>query len=220
MNKPLAGRALAQKLLKIGAISLSPEDPFTWSSGLRAPVYCDMRLTLGYPELRSSITSAFADVVRARKSPVDVVAGTATAGIPQAALLAERLARPMVYVRSKAKGHGRRRRIEGVLRSGSRVVLVEDLVSTGGSALEAAEALGEKGAEVELVVALFSYGLPAATRRFEKAGVPVETLLELPALLEVAEATGELEAEALAQLRAWREDPRAWSERIEERLAG
>ena len=153
---------LASDLLRIGAVKLSPEAPFTWASGLRSPVYCDNRLTIGHPEVRRRITDGFVEIIRTAGLQPEVIAGTATAGIPHAAWLADRLGLPMVYVRSKAKGHGTSSRIEGPVDPGRRVLLVEDLVSTGGSSVTALEALREAGFEVRDVLAIYTYGFTRA----------------------------------------------------------
>ena len=207
--------AVARDLLRLGAVLLRPGSPFTWASGLRSPIYCDNRLTLSDPAARRRLTDAFAALLDREDLVPDVVAGTATAGIPHATLLADRLEKPLVYVRSQAKGHGRGNMIEGRLKEGARVVLVEDLVSTGGSSLAAAEALRDAGADVLAVVAIFSYGLDAAAEAFAEAGVPLFTLSDYGALLDVAHTEGSLDDEAFAALRAWRDDPQAWSERVD-----
>lgn len=205
-------RWLAEHLLTIGAVVLSPDQPFTWASGLRAPIYCDNRLTLSFPEVRRAIASGFASHIEAQGLKPDVIAGTATAGIPHAAWLAERLTLPMVYVRSRPKAHGKGNQIEGWLEARQRVVLVEDLISTGGSSLEAVQALREAEAEVVAVLGIFSYGLPVAAQRFADASVPLYTLTDFPTLLAVAAETGYLKPEAVDQLRTWNQDPEAWSE--------
>ena len=207
-------RQIAQDLLTIGAVSLAPGAPFTWSSGRRAPIYCDNRLTMGYPEVHRRITDGFARLVSEHALDPEVVAGTATAGIPHAAWLADRLDRPMVYVRSKPKKHGQGQQIEGHLEEGQRVVLVEDLISTGGSALEAARALQDAGAEVAAVLAIFTYGLPAAAHRFAAASFPAYTLTSFDTLLEVAVEEGQLEEKAIRVLKEWQHDPKEWSERV------
>ena len=205
-------RHLAEELLGIGAVVLAPDDPFRWASGLHAPIYCDNRLTLGYPRLRRALTDGFAALLRRHALAPDVVVGTATAGIPHAAWLADRLDLPMAYVRSKAKAHGRQNQIEGRLAEGQRVVVVEDLVSTGGSSLAAVEAVRAAGVEVLAVVAIFTYGLPGTAEQFAEAGVPLFTLTNFGALLEAAAAHEALSAEALDSLRAWQRAPAAWSE--------
>ncbi len=204
---------IAADLLEIGAVLLRPEAPFTWSSGLRAPLYCDNRLVMSHVPVRRRVTDGLEALVRAQDPEPEVVAGTATAGIPHAAWLAERLALPMVYVRSKAKGHGRENRIEGVLGEGQRVVVVEDLISTGGSSLAAVEAVREAGAQVTGAVAIFSYGLPEAAARFEASGVPLRTVTTLDVLLEAALRRGAIDEGAARLLRLWQRDPQAWSER-------
>lgn len=204
-------RQIAAYLLEIGAVALSPEQPFTWASGLRSPIYCDNRKTLAYPEIRRTVASGFEELLRAQGLEPQVIAGTATAGIPHAAWLADRLDLPMAYVRSKPKEHGRGNQIEGQVEIGQSVVVVEDLVSTGGSSVAVVDVLRSAGAQVLSVVSIFSYGLPAAERRFREADVPLHPLTDLDVLLSVAEEQRLLGGEALASLRAWREDPEGWS---------
>jgi orotate phosphoribosyltransferase len=194
-------------------VLLRPDAPFTWASGLQSPIYCDNRLTLSDPAVRRRLTDGFLAVLAREGLVPDVVAGTATAGIPHAAWLADRLEKPLVYVRASPKGYGRGNQIEGRLGEGARVVLVEDLVSTGGSSLAAVETLCAAGAEVRAVVAVFSYGLARAEEAFRVAGVPLFALSDYDALLTAARAEGRLDDGALAALRAWREDPQAWSDR-------
>lgn len=203
-------RQVARDLLAIDAVRFSPSEPFTWSSGLRAPIYCDNRLTLGHPPVRRRITAGFASLIEGELRP-ELIAGTATAGIPYAAWLAETLDLSMAYVRSGAKEHGRGRRIEGPVTPGQRAVLVEDLISTGGSAASAAQALQEAGSEVQAVLAIFSYGLEAATERFASASFPLYTLTDFPTLLDVAAETGALDETARQILQQWQADPEAWS---------
>ncbi len=187
----------ARLLIKVGAIELrsNPEEWFTWTSGERAPIYCDNRVLMSYPDARARIADGLAGAIRAHSPACEVIAGTATAGIPHAAWVAERLELPMVYVRAGSKDHGRRRRVEGRPLRGERVVLVEDLISFGGSAGAALAALAEEGGKVIAVQAIFSYGFGAAARRFEEAGVPWQTLTDCDALLsclELDEATREV----------------------------
>lgn len=210
-TEPVNASTLAARLLDIGAVVLQPNAPFTWASGLRSPVYCDNRMTLGHPELRSGIAAAF-ESISATYTP-DRIAGTATAGIPHAAWLAGRMDLPMCYVRSRAKAHGRGNQIEGPLVSGDCVVLVEDLVSTGGSSIAAVDALREAGARVAAVVAIFSYGLPAAREAFERADVPLHTLTTFPDLLRAA--ASRMSRVDVDSLRAWHADPAGWSEALE-----
>ena len=192
----------ARLLIEVGAIELrtNPDQWFTWTSGERAPIYCDNRVLMSYPEARARIADGLADAIRARFPTCEVIAGTATAGIPHAAWVAERLERPMVYVRGGSKDHGRKKRVEGRPLRGERVVLVEDLISFGGSAGAALVALGEEGGKVIGVQAIFSYGFADAAQRFEQAGVPCQTLTDYDALLgclELDEAKQEV-------LLAWR----------------
>ena len=192
----------ARLLIEVGAIELrtNPDQWFTWTSGERAPIYCDNRVLMSYPEARARIADGLAGAIRARFPSCEVIAGTATAGIPHAAWVAERLERPMVYVRGGSKDHGRKKRVEGRALRGERVVLVEDLISFGGSAGAALDALGEEGGKVIGVQAIFSYGFAAAAQRFEEAGVPCQTLTDYDALLgclELDEAKQEV-------LLAWR----------------
>lgn len=207
----LTDRELAQALLEIEAVTLSPDAPFTWASGLHSPIYCDNRRTLAYPTLRRQIAAAFAARVAAQNWPVDVVAGTATAGIPHAAWLADRLDKPMAYVRSAPKGHGKENQIEGVVHPGDAVVLVEDLISTGGSALQAVEALRAAGAAVVGVAAIFTYGFPETAQRFADAQVDLSVLSDFRALHAVARAEGLLSQAAASALADWQRAPEAWS---------
>ncbi|MBO6576058.1 MAG: orotate phosphoribosyltransferase [Rhodothermales bacterium] len=206
-------RELAGKLLEIGAVVLQPNAPFTWASGLHSPVYCDNRMTLGHPGLRGAIAASFADI--ASGYAPDRIAGTATAGIPHAAWLADVMNLPMCYVRSKAKGHGKGNQIEGPLDTGDGVVLVEDLVSTGMSSIAAVEALRAAGAGVHAVVAIFSYGLEKSRAAFSEANVPLHTLTTFSDLIASAEASGGMSRVDVQSLRAWHADPVAWSEALE-----
>lgn len=194
---------LAQDLLRVGAVTLRPDAPFTWASGLRSPIYTDIRRTLGFPDVRQRLAEGLAATVA---DGAEVVAGTATAGIPWGAMVADRLAFPMAYVRSAAKAHGQSRRIEGADVAGRRVVLVEDTISTGGSALDAVRALREAGAEVVGVAAIYTYALPAAEATLE--GLPTVALVSFHDLL----AAAALPRDAEASLRAWHADPKAWSD--------
>lgn len=211
-NPKALSRQLAADLLSIGAVALRPEDPFTWSSGLKAPLYCDNRLTLAYPSVRARIAEGFAADLHRHSLHPQVIAGTATAGIPHAAWLADRLDLPMAYVRAQAKAHGRGNQIEGRIEPGQSVVVVEDLVSTGGSSLAAVEAVRSTGAEVLAVLAIFSYGLPAAAEAFTGDGVPLYPLTDLEVLLDVAREQERLSPEALEALRTWQQDPEGWAE--------
>lgn len=209
--EPDRARSVAQSLLEIGAVKLRPRDPFTWSSGLVAPVYCDNRLTISYPRVRRRLREGFVDLVRQMGWLPATIAGTATAGIPHAAWLAEAVEQPMVYVRSSAKEHGTGARIEGELRAGEDVVLLEDLISTGGSALDAVAALRDAGARVRGVLAIFTYQLDAAETGFRTADVEGRVLTDFQTLIEVAHAEDRLSDEDLRALEDWRADPAAWS---------
>ena len=176
----------AEILLDINAVALSPEAPFTWSSGIISPIYCDNRKIIGDVPARQEIAEAFVDVVRAEAPDAEVIAGTSTAGIPHAAFISEAMELPMSYVRGSKKKHGTGRLIEGADVKGRKVVLIEDLISTGGSSIEAAEILRDEGAEVEAVVAIFSYQLEKAEQNFESSGFKCVTLSDLDTLLDVS----------------------------------
>ena len=200
---------IAKRLLQINAIKLTPQNPFTWASGMKSPIYCDNRIVLSYPGIRRFIIESFAQKAEAFK-PFDTIAGVATAGIAHGALLAEQLAMPFIYVRSKPKGHGRQNQIEGELRPGARVLVIEDLISTGGSCLKAVEALRDAGCEVSGVLAIFTYGFKEAAEAFNSAGCPFDTLSSYPILLEEALRENHIGQEELATLQEWREDPGGW----------
>ena len=202
---------LGSALLEARAVRLSPKRPFTWASGLKSPIYCDNRQLLGYPELRRSIVLALSE--RARALRPTLIAGTA--GIPWAALVAGELELPLAYVRAEAKQHGMGRRVEGPAVQGHRVVLLEDLISTGGSSLRCAEALREEGAELLEILALFSYGLPAAEAAFREAGVPWSVLATFEQLLAKAVEQGLVDGPDRLALAEWRQDPAAWSQHWE-----
>lgn len=207
-------RIVARHLLQIKAIKLNPQNPFTWASGRRSPIYCDNRIVLSHPEVRTFIQDGL--VAKAAEfQPYDGVAGVATAGIAHGALLADRLGVPFIYIRSQAKAHGRQNQIEGELQPGGRYIVVEDLISTGGSSLQAVEALREAGGEVAGVMALFTYGFPEAAKAFATANCPLSTLSHYPALLEEAVASGYITAEEHTLLKTWREDPVAWSKQFD-----
>lgn len=208
---PESTRTIAQSLLDIGAVKLRPSEPFRWSSGLMSPIYCDNRLTISVPSVRREIRDAFAEVLAAEEFLPATIAGTATAGIPHAAWLAEAVDQPMVYVRSSAKDHGTGARIEGRISAGDDVVLVEDLISTGGSALNAVAALQERGARVRAVLAIFTYQLEAAERAFQEAGVERFVLSDFQTLIDVAHVEDRLSDDELTVLQKWRANPEAWS---------
>ncbi|TMW73154.1 orotate phosphoribosyltransferase [Alteribacter natronophilus] len=204
----MSSQTVAKALLDIEAVSLKPDEPFTWSSGMKSPIYCDNRLTMSYPEVRKQIAQGFASLIRSHYPNAEVVAGTATAGIPHAAWVAEELNLPMIYVRSKAKEHGRKNKIEGRLKEGDRVVIIEDLISTGGSSLQAAYAVREAGGSVEGVAAIFTYGLQQAEEAFRKAEIPYAAITDFATL----SAEADLSEEQKQALRSWQEDPKGWSD--------
>ncbi|MBY0097639.1 orotate phosphoribosyltransferase [Mesobacillus maritimus] len=203
-------KEIASSLLEIGAVTLKPNDPFTWSSGLQSPIYCDNRLTLSYPEVRGKIAEGLQGLIENHFPDAEVVAGTATAGIPHAAWVSDRMKLPMSYVRSKAKGHGKGNQIEGKVTPGQKVVVVEDLISTGGSVINAVEALRESGCEVLGAVAIFTYELEKGKELLHEAGVEVLSLTNFTTLAEVARERDEISAEDLANLAAWRKNPAEW----------
>lgn len=202
-------KQIAQQLLSIGAVELRPNDPFTWASGVKSPIYCDNRLTMSYPEVRKAIADGLAETIRREYPDAQVIAGTATAGIPHAAWVAERLDLPMVYVRSKPKGHGQSNLIEGKIERGQKAVVIEDLISKGGSVLQAAQALQDAGFEVAGIAAIFTYGLPQAQQAIQEAGFTFHTLTDFPALVEQAQESGAIAAEDLPMLSEWHEKLKA-----------
>ncbi|TQK74752.1 orotate phosphoribosyltransferase [Brevibacillus sp. AG162] len=212
MTTMTTAKQIAANLLEIGAVHLRPEQPFTWTSGIKSPIYCDNRITMSYPHVRRAIAKAFADLIKEQYPDAQVVAGTATAGIPHAAWVADLLDLPMIYVRDKAKGHGRQNQIEGALAAGQKVVVIEDLISTGGSSLKAAQAVQDEGGEVLGVVAIFSYQFPDAQALFEEAGIPCSTISNYTALLEVASEQGVITSEQEKVLGEWRKSPRTFFE--------
>ncbi len=195
---------LARELLQIKAVQINPTDYFTWTSGIQSPIYCDNRITMSYPEVRTKIAAAFEERVSQMAIKLDVIAGCATAGIPHAAWLADRLNLPMVYVRSKPKAHGKGNQIEGGSVQGKNVVVIEDLISTGGSSLEAVEALRKAGAEVLEVMSIFSYGLSSSYDNFEKANISYQSLTNYDALLQDLVEDGKLTNQEKSILLDWR----------------
>lgn len=204
------GMTIAGKLLDIGAIKLNPENPFTWSSGWKSPIYCDNRLSLSYPELRTLIKTALAQAIRNQFPEVEAIAGVATAGIPQGALVAEQMELPFLYVRSKPKGHGMENLIEGKVEIGQKVVVIEDLISTGGSSLKAAEALKKAEAEVLGMAAIFTYGFDLAAQNFADAGIPLICLSNYEYMIQAALEREYIEEDQKETLQAWRKDPASW----------
>lgn len=203
-------KIFAEKLLSVKAIKLQPEAPFTWASGWKSPFYCDNRKTLAFPALRSFVKLELSRLVAEKYPEAEAVAGVATGAIAQGALVADALGLPFAYVRSKAKDHGMANLIEGDLQPGMKVVVIEDLISTGGSSLKAVEALRAHGCEVMGMVAAYTYGFPVAAEAFAKAGVELTTLTDYEAVVEVALATGYIRQEHVALLHEWRANPSEW----------
>ena len=205
----LASR-IAAYLLDIQAVYLKPENPFTWASGIKSPIYTDNRITLSYPETRNFIENGFVDTIKAHFPEVEVIAGTATAGIPHGAIIADKMSLPFAYIRSKPKDHGAGNQIEGRVLKGQKMVIIEDLISTGGSVLDAAAAAKREGADVLGVVAIFTYELPKASQNFEEAGVQLLTLSTYSDLIQVAKEKGYITADGLQLLQKFKEDQENW----------
>lgn len=206
---------IAKHLLDIEAVFLKPNEPFTWASGIQSPIYCDNRLTLSYPAVRKDIEDGLAKLIKEHFPTCEGLMGTATAGIAHAALVADILHKPMGYVRGGAKSHGRNNRIEGKIKKGMKVVVVEDLISTGGSSLECVQALEEAGCDVLGLVAIFTYGLPKATENFTKASCAYATLTDYDTLIEVAKENHYIQDQDMEKLKAWKQDPSdiSWMEK-------
>jgi len=208
-NKNTA-EAIAQNLLEIKAIRLQPESPFTWASGWKSPIYCDNRLSLSFPEIRKNIKDQLTQLVKENFSDAEGIAGVATAGIPQGALIADALDLPFLYVRSKPKGHGMENMIEGKVTPGQKVVVVEDLVSTGGSSLKAVQDLRNAGFEVLGMVAIFTYGFDVAKKNFEEADVKLYCLSDYASMLPQAVELEYVSQKDLESLEEWRSNPSEW----------
>ncbi|MCG4822280.1 orotate phosphoribosyltransferase [Streptococcus gordonii] len=203
-------KEIARDLLKIKAVYLKPEEPFTWASGIKSPIYTDNRVTLAYPETRTLIEDGFVEKIRAEFPDVEVIAGTATAGIPHGAIIADKMNLPFAYIRSKPKDHGAGNQIEGRVAPGQKMVVIEDLISTGGSVLDAIAAAKREGADVIGAAAIFTYELPKADRNFNDAGVKLVTLSNYTELIHLAEQEGYINAEGLALLKRFKEDQENW----------
>ena len=202
-------KQIAHAMLQVGAVELNPTDLFTWASGIKSPIYCDTRLTISDPVIRKQIANGLAQNIKEFFSETEVVAGTATAGIPHAAWVSDILELPMVYVRSKAKEHGRGKQIEGKFAPGQKVVVVEDIVSTGGSSITAVEALRAAGCEVVGVVCVYTYNLPKAEEAFEKVGVKYVSLTNFDFLVEAASESGMISEDQIPFLKNWHADLKA-----------
>ena len=201
-------RQIAKELLSIGAVFLRPDEPFTWASGIKSPVYCDNRLTLSEPQVRDQIENALSKVVQEKYPDCEILMGTSTAGIPHAAIVANLLGLPMGYVRGSAKDHGRTNRIEGKLLPGQKAVVVEDLISTGGSVIDVVEALREAGAEVLGIVSIFTYNMQKSKDRLSAAKVQNNSLTDFDTLVQVAAQEGYISLSDIDRLRRFRDNPR------------
>lgn len=203
-------RDFASKLLRIKAIKLQPNEPFTWASGWKSPFYCDNRKTLSYPDIRTFVKVGMVHAILKHFPEADVIAGVATAGIPQAALIADVLNMPLIYVRSKPKDHGLENLIEGEMKEGAKVVVIEDLISTGGSSLKAVEAIRKAEGDVVGMVASYTYGFPVAAQAFKDANVKLVTLTDYDHVVAEALATGYIQESDTELLNEWRKDPSNW----------
>ena len=202
---------VAKALLDIHAVTLNPDQPFTWASGLKSPIYTDNRLTISYPEVRQAIFNGMVEQIKLHFSTADVIAGTATAGIPHAAWVAQNMELPMIYVRTKPKDHGQGKQIEGVLKEGQKVVVIDDLISTGGSVLNAVRAVNNAGGKVIGVVSVFTYDLPAAEQNFMANGLKYYSVTDYMTLIKVAKENNQISTDHLKSLQEWRKDPLSWS---------
>lgn len=201
-------REIAKILLKLKAVTLSPEDPFTWASGIKSPIYCDNRLTLSYPEDRSTVEKGLVDLIKDQYPEVQYIMGTATAGIPHAAIIADKMGLPMGFVRSSNKDHGKQNKIEGARIEGAKVVVIEDLFSTGGSSIEAAKALEEVGYEVLGIVSIFTYNMKNAEENFKAAGFKHHSLTNFDELIEVAHEMDYIKESEIEKLKLFRDNPK------------
>ncbi len=203
-------RELAAHLLDINAVILRPNEPFTWASGWNSPIYCDNRLTLQHPEIRKKIASKLADIITNEFPKTEVITGTATAGIPHAAWVADLLNKPMAYVRAKAKAYGMGNQIEGGVAKNQSTVVIEDLISTGGSAISVINALQFVGADVQAIISIFNYGFDKSVENFKKVNVPVFNLTDYTTLVDVAVEKGFVTSDDLEHLSNWRNHPDIW----------
>lgn len=208
-------KTVAKNLLDIKAVSLQPNDPFTWASGIKSPIYCDNRLVLSFPEKRSVVVQGFVELIQKEYSDAEVIVGTATAGIPWGAMVADKMEKPFGYVRSSNKTHGKGNKIEGKIEKGAKVVVVEDLISTGGSVKDVILSLREAGAEVLGIVAIFTYLLPASSELFDSIACSFKTLSNYDVLIDVALENAYIKENDLEKLKAWKKDPKdeSWMEK-------
>ncbi len=210
MNNKDRALKIAELLLTVKAVKLQPNKPFTWASGIQSPIYCDNRITLSHPQVRTHIRQMMSEAVIENFGKPDVIVGVATGAIALGVLVAQELGLPFIYVRSSAKEHGRQNLIEGAFENGQRAVVIEDLISTGGSSLKAVEALREGGINVKGLMAIFTYGFESASRNFNDAQCPYHTLTNYEELLEKALSSNYIEKKELSLLREWRQDPKNW----------
>lgn len=203
---------IADALTSIEAIKIKPTQPFTWASGWYSPIYCDNRLSLSYPKIRTKVKDALTKLIKDKYPQVQCIAGVATAGIPQGALVAEALDLPFIYIRSKSKGHGMENQIEGVAKKGMKVVLIEDLISTGGSSLQAAEAVRAAEMDVLGMAAIFTYGFPISADNFQQHNIDLWYLSDYPTLIEKMIKDGKLAVDHVDTLEAWRDNPAQWNQ--------
>lgn len=205
-----SAKQIAGSLLQIKAIKLNPTNHFTWASGWYSPIYCDNRKILSYPAVRKQVYEAFADLIAEKYPEAEVLAGVATGAITHGVLVAEKMGKPFIYVRSAPKSHGLTNQVEGEVKPGSKVVVIEDLVSTGGSSLSAVDALKKAGCDVLGMVAIFTYGFPTAEQNFANAGVKLDTLSNYNTMIEMAIEQGYVHPDELETLKEWRRDPASW----------
>ena len=201
---------VAELLLKIKAVKLQPNQPFTWASGWKSPIYCDNRVTLSHPSVRTFIRQSFSELIIEMFGKPDVIAGVATGGVPQGVLVAQELGLPFIYVRSSAKGHGMGNMIEGAFEKGQKVIVIEDLISTGGSSIKAVESLKDAGLNIKGLAAIFTYGFKVASDNFKAAECPFVTLTDYTILIEQALRSNYVTENDLNQLQNWRENPSEW----------
>lgn len=202
---------IASELLRIGAVNIKPKNPYTWTSGLKSPIYCDNRLTMSFPEVRSEIVTELVSIIETQYPQAEVIAGTATAGIPHAAWVADRLNLPMVYIRSEAKKHGTGKQIEGFFKPGAKIVVIEDLISTGQSVIDAVNVAKGEGGDVLGVAAIFTYELPLGKSAFTDLTIDYQTVTDYSSLIAAALASGDIEEGDLAALEKWKDSPESWS---------
>ncbi|MBA3683095.1 MAG: orotate phosphoribosyltransferase [Bacteroidetes bacterium] len=205
---------VAEFLLQIKAVKLQPENPFTWASGIKSPIYCDNRKTLSYPQIRTFIRQTFVDTINKHFAKPDVIAGVATGGIAVGALIAQEMGLPFIYIRSEAKKHGLTNLIEGDVESGQNVVVIEDLISTGGSSLKAVEALRERGCTVKGMAAIFTYGFEEAEQNFKKAKCNLKTLTDYNTLIDTALTKEYITEKDVESLKKWRANPKEWAQTL------